>query len=151
MALDAAAARAGQALRDAGLHGDWSRSASELSYADQKLLSLARVEAAGPKVIMLDEPASGLDADSLRSVAEVVRELAARGRAVCVIEHNTKLIQEVADDMVFMYAGQVRAQGRPDEIIADPALAELYFGKPRAADRDSTTVEAVIPGKTGTP
>lgn len=137
-ALRTAHTEAARSLRAVGLESGWDRPASELSYAEQKLLSLARVLAARPSVVLLDEPASGLDHATLDRMAELVRSLAERGHTVCVVEHNTAVLREVADRMVFLHVGRVEAIGTPDEIIADPRLAAIYFGVP-----DEQAVEIV--------
>jgi len=128
-AMRDAGARAAIALRDCGVDdADWRTKGNALSYAEQKLLSLARIEAASPAVVLLDEPASGVGGDSLGMMSQVIRDLAQRGRAVCVIEHNTKLLQDIADHMIFMHVGAVLAEGPPAEIVRAPALASIYFG-----------------------
>ncbi|MDQ6525225.1 ATP-binding cassette domain-containing protein [Nocardioides sp. LHD-245] len=115
-------------LEDVGLTDGLDRRARDLSYAEQKLLSLARVIAARPSVVMLDEPASGLDPATLQRMTTLVRRLADEGRSVCMVEHNTKVLAELSDEMVFLHLGQVLAVGPPEEITTAPELASIYFG-----------------------
>ncbi len=99
-----------------------------LSYGEQKLLTVARVLATGAELILLDEPASGLSAGALDAVMALLRRLQAEGKTLLVVEHNTRVVQKIADDVLFLHQGHLMAQGTPEQIISDPALAEIYFG-----------------------
>jgi ABC-type branched-subunit amino acid transport system ATPase component len=99
-----------------------------LSYGEQKLLTIARVLATGAELLLLDEPASGLAAGALDAVMALLRRLQAEGKTLLVVEHNTRVVQQIADDVLFLHQGHLMARGTPAEIIADPALAEIYFG-----------------------
>lgn len=137
-----ASAEAGAALRAVGLVDGLDRRARDLSYAEQKLLSLARVMAAKPRVVLLDEPASGLDPATLERMTELVREIAADGRSVCIVEHNTKVLSALSDEMVFLHLGEVLAVGPPEQITNDPELAAIYFGVPE--DEPLSTPEGMV-------
>jgi branched-chain amino acid transport system ATP-binding protein len=120
--------RAAAILSDVGLSaraGDFVRN---LSYGEQKLLSIGRVLATGAELLLLDEPTSGLSGDALESVMALLRRLREQGRSQLVVEHNTRVVQQIADEVLFLHQGHVMAQGHPQTIIADPALAEIYFG-----------------------
>lgn len=123
-----AAARARAALTAVGLTEGLDRAARDLSYAEQKLLSLARALAARPRVLLLDEPASGLDPATVRRMTAIVRRLAEEGRSVCVVEHNTQVLSDMSDELLFLHLGEVLALGAPAEITTDPKLASIYFG-----------------------
>jgi ABC-type branched-subunit amino acid transport system ATPase component len=99
-----------------------------LSYGEQKLLIIARVLATGAELLLLDEPASGLSASALDSVMALLRRLQSAGKTLLVVEHNTRVVQQIADDVLFLHQGHLMAQGSPETIINDPALAEIYFG-----------------------
>ena len=99
-----------------------------LSYGEQKLLTIARVLATGAELLLLDEPASGLSAGALDNIMALLRRLQKEGKTLLVVEHNTRVVQQIADDVLFLHQGHLMAQGTPQEIIADPALAEIYFG-----------------------
>jgi branched-chain amino acid transport system ATP-binding protein len=99
-----------------------------LSYGEQKLLIIARVLATGAELLLLDEPASGLSAGALDSVTTLLRRLQDDGKTLLVVEHNTRVVQKIADDVLFLHQGQLIAQGSPEAIVNDPALAEIYFG-----------------------
>jgi branched-chain amino acid transport system permease protein len=121
-------ARAQALLETIGFDGDPDLPAEELSYAEQKLLSLARAIAASPRVLLLDEPASGLDHASLLELAQVIRGIAERGTTVCVIEHNVSLLSQLADHMLFLHLGSLSAEGDPASIMGNPKLSDIYFG-----------------------
>jgi len=99
-----------------------------LSYGEQKLLTIARVLATGAELILLDEPASGLSAGALDGVMALLRRLQDDGKTLLVVEHNTRVVQQIADDVLFLHQGHLMAQGTPEAIVNDPALAEIYFG-----------------------
>jgi branched-chain amino acid transport system ATP-binding protein len=99
-----------------------------LSYGEQKLLTVARVLATGAELLLLDEPASGLSAGALESVMALLRRLQGEGKTLLVVEHNTRVVQQIADEVLFLHQGHLMAQGTPERIVSDPALAEIYFG-----------------------
>ena len=120
--------RAMEVLEFFGLAGRTRELAEDLAYPEQKLLSMARIFAADAPVMLLDEPASGLDGESLRRIVPLVRRLVEHGKTVLLIEHNMELISELSDEVVFLHQGRVLAAGAPAEITRDPALTEIYFG-----------------------
>jgi branched-chain amino acid transport system ATP-binding protein len=99
-----------------------------LSYGEQKLLTVARVLATGAELLLLDEPASGLSHGALDSIMALLRRLQSEGKTLLVVEHNTRVVQKIADDVLFLHQGHLMAQGSPQEITSDPKLAEIYFG-----------------------
>ncbi|HAM59165.1 MAG TPA: branched-chain amino acid ABC transporter permease [Candidatus Rokubacteria bacterium] len=105
--------------------------ASSLAFGEQKLVALARLIATGADVLLLDEPASGVDLQWVRRILDLIRQLAAAGKTVCIVEHNLEVVTAVADHAYFMEAGRIIAEGRPEELMADPRLADIYFGKAR--------------------
>jgi branched-chain amino acid transport system ATP-binding protein len=115
-------------LSDVGLSARSDDFVRNLSYGEQKLLSIGRVLATGAELLLLDEPTSGLSGDALESVMALLRRLREQGRSQLVVEHNTRVVQQIADEVLFLHQGHVMAQGHPQTIIADPALAEIYFG-----------------------
>jgi branched-chain amino acid transport system permease protein len=105
--------------------------AASLAFGEQKLVALARLVATEADVLLLDEPASGVDLQWVHRILELIRRLAASGKTVCLVEHNLEVVTAVADRAYFMEAGRIIAEGRPDELMADPRLGEIYFGKAR--------------------
>ncbi|MBI4560459.1 MAG: branched-chain amino acid ABC transporter ATP-binding protein/permease [Candidatus Rokubacteria bacterium] len=120
--------RAHDLLTFVGLAEKAGELAEDLSYAEQKLLALARLLATEADLLLLDEPASGLDPTSMQATMALIRRLPEYGKTVCVIEHNLDVIKGLADPVVFLNEGQAIAVGTPAEIMADPKLADIYFG-----------------------
>jgi len=102
--------------------------AEDLSYAEQKLLALARLLATQANLLLLDEPASGLDPTSVEVIMALIRRLPNYGKTICVIEHNLDVIKGLADPVVFLNEGRAIASGAPAHIMANPQLADIYFG-----------------------
>lgn len=102
--------------------------AENLSYAEQKLLSLARLLATNTELLLLDEPTSGLDHNSMETILGLIKSLPQFGKTVCIVEHNLDVIREVSDWVYFLAEGHVIKEGTPDAIFSDPKLAEIYFG-----------------------
>lgn len=117
-----------QALAHVGLDRRAAEVVRNLSYGEQKLLAIARILATGAELLLLDEPASGLSADALAAVMALLRRLKAEGKTLLVVEHNTRVVQQIADDLLFLHQGHLMARGPPEQIIGDPTLAEIYFG-----------------------
>ncbi len=99
-----------------------------LSYGQQKLLSIARVLATGCDMLLLDEPTSGLSQSALGEMVDMVHKLRDQGHSLLVVEHNTRVVQRIADEIVFLHQGRHVTQGPPEAIMRDPKLAEIYFG-----------------------
>jgi ABC-type branched-subunit amino acid transport system ATPase component len=115
-------------LRQVGLAERASERVRNLSYGDQKLLCIARALATGADVLLLDEPASGLSTGALAAAMALMRRLCDAGKTLLVVEHNTRVVQQIADDVLFLHHGHLLATGTPQEITSDAALAEIYFG-----------------------
>jgi branched-chain amino acid transport system permease protein len=120
--------RAHAYLRFVGLGERALELAGELSFAEQKQLSLARLLASRCSILLLDEPASGIDTASIARMQKEIVRLAQAGRTVCLVEHNLDIVKDVSDESVFMDQGQVVRKARPEELIKDPELARIYFG-----------------------
>jgi len=101
--------------------------ASDLSYADEKLLVVARLLATGAEALLFDEPLSGLAPNALAKVFPVFKRLAASGRTLCIIEHNLDVIRELCDRVVFLDEGRKLAEGTAEQLMRDPDLSGRYF------------------------
>ena len=99
----------------------------ELPYGMRKRVALARALAARPKLLLLDEPASGLAEDELAELGRLIRELAAETSLV-IVEHHMDLMMSVCDSLVVLDFGKVISSGPPQQIQADPAVTAAYLG-----------------------
>jgi branched-chain amino acid transport system ATP-binding protein len=97
----------------------------ELPYAKRKRVELARALASGPRILMLDEPAGGLDTDEIRWLADLIRDTES---TVLLVEHHMELVMSVCDEILVLDFGKPIALGPPDQIRDDPAVAEAYLG-----------------------
>jgi branched-chain amino acid transport system permease protein len=102
--------------------------ASALSFGQQKLVALARVLATEAEVVLLDEPASGIDQQWVDAMLGRIEELRAQGRTVCIVEHNLAVVGRLADHTYFMELGRITAEGSFADLVDEPRLAEAYFG-----------------------
>jgi branched-chain amino acid transport system permease protein len=111
-----------------GLHEKAGELAENLSYAEEKLLVIARLVATGAEVLLFDEPLSGLAPNTLEAIFPIIKRLAAAGKTICIIGHNLDVIRGLCDTAVFLDEGRKLAEDAPERLIADPALAARYFG-----------------------
>lgn len=102
---------------------------SDLPPGDVKLVDFARQLMAGPRLLLLDEPASGVDPASIDRLAGVIRGLRDDGVTVLVIDHNIGFVLGIADVIHVMALGELIASGTPEEIMRDPHVIEIYLGK----------------------
>jgi branched-chain amino acid transport system permease protein len=102
--------------------------AGALSYGQQKLVALARVMATESPVLLLDEPASGIDRRWVDEMLDLIRRLREDGRTVCIVEHNLHVVSEISDIVYFMELGRCTAQGAFDDLRKEKRLADAYFG-----------------------
>jgi ABC-type branched-subunit amino acid transport system ATPase component len=116
-------------LHETGLWDKRAERAVDLAYAERKFLSLARIMAGDASLWLLDEPASGLDPRSFNRFMALLREYAARGITICIIEHNLDLVNQLSDRLAFLDQGRLLACGDPQKILRDPELAAIYFGE----------------------
>lgn len=117
------------ALERTGLTALADSRAIDLSYAETKFLSLARIIATGSRIWLLDEPASGLDVHSRTRFVSLLREATEQGVTICLIEHNLDVMTEIADRIAFLDRGKKLAEDVPEKVLRDPELIAIYFGK----------------------
>ena len=124
---DANAARALAVLDFIGLGARADELAEDLSYAEEKLLVVARLIATEAEVLLFDEPLSGLDGAAMERIIALLRRLAVGGRAICIIEHNLEAIRTACDHLVYLDEGRALAAGDPVALMQDPDLVQRYF------------------------
>lgn len=116
-----------------GLADKANQLAGQLSYAQRKMLALARLTAFRPEVVLLDEPTAGVDPKRLDTFLRHIRSFADQdGKTICLIEHNMTVVRELADWVLFMEEGRVMAGGRPEDVLGDRALMASYLGQAEA-------------------
>jgi branched-chain amino acid transport system ATP-binding protein len=119
--------RARHALADVGLEKKAHQLAREISHGEQRQLELAIALAAGPRVLLLDEPAAGLSPEETRRMVALVRAL--KGRyTIVLIEHKIDIIMSVSDRISVMHFGSLIAEGAPEEIQRNPEVRRAYLG-----------------------
>lgn len=117
-----------RALAFVGLEYSHDNLAKNLSYGNQRLLEIARALASNPRLLILDEPAGGMNDQETAELIGLIRAIADTGVSVLLIEHDMSLVMEVCDDLVVLEYGSVIAQGAPEEIKTNPQVIEAYLG-----------------------
>ena len=122
------AARATELLEFVGLGDYVDARATDLSYGQRKLVELAQMLMLDPAVILLDEPAAGINPTLLQRLSELVRSLNAAGRTFVIVEHDMHFVLSLADRATVLARGRVIASGDPHEVSRDAAVLEAYLG-----------------------
>jgi len=120
--------RAAELMRFVGLENQIDAHPGEMSYGALKRLEIARALAAEPELLFLDEPAAGLNANETHAIGALIREVAARGVTVVLVEHDMKLVMEVSDNVLVLNYGRKLAQGTPQSVQNDPEVVSAYLG-----------------------
>ena len=111
-----------------GLEARESGPAASRAYGEQRMVELARALATAPRLLLIDEPAAGLNAAEVERLIERIRLLRGRGITVIVVEHNMDLVMQIADRVLVMDYGQYLFEGAPAEVQANPAVIAAYLG-----------------------
>ncbi len=115
-------------LKFVGLEKLWSEEAGSLAYGKQRLLEVARALASDPKLIILDEPAGGMNEQETGELVDLITAIRGRGITVLLIEHDMRLVMKICEKLVVLENGNCIAQGPPDMVRAEKAVIEAYLG-----------------------
>ena len=124
-----------------GLRADANRPAGQLGLLQRKRLELARALATGPRLLLLDEVAGGLTDPEVAALVEIVQTARAEGVAVIWIEHVVRALVSVVDRLICLAGGRVVGDGEPAEVLASPAVREVFLGTEATAE---SLVEAAL-------
>lgn len=116
-------------LRFTGLEGSAEQRSSDLPFGWQRFLEIARALASEPKLLLLDEPASGLNAVETNQLGELLLKLRERGVTLLLVEHDMSLTMGVSDRILVLHQGRKLAEGTPREIQSDEAVIGAYLGR----------------------
>jgi lipopolysaccharide export system ATP-binding protein len=103
--------------------------ALSLSGGERRRLEIARALVSNPKIILLDEPFTGIDPVTIDSIQDIIRQLRARGIAILITDHQVRETLQITDRSYVIRSGQVLCHGTPDEVLDNPEARECYFGE----------------------
>ena len=121
--------RAMQVLNAVGLSGWEGQQAKNLPFGLQRALGISIALAAQPKLLLLDEPASGMNTEEKKHITEVIRKIYQSGITILIVEHDMNVVMNLCQRIIVLDYGTVLTEGTPEEVQHDPRVIEVYLGK----------------------
>ena len=115
-------------LESVGLASEADKAVGSLSFGQRRMVELARALATEPRLLLLDEPASGLNTRETDDLGDLIRHIRDSGVTVLLVEHDMSLVMDICDDIVVLDFGKNIAEGSPAEIRNDPNVVDIYLG-----------------------